>query len=131
MFLMLISNVVGLFLIASMSSMVLQLLLHLQKLDGFTLQAGVFITPSDVQQSLHLPENTTYNSWSISKQPAVDVEQPNFVSGLAVLFVLLYDFNLQYQEEVACTPAIEVLLMTRVHSCLSDLPHLPAPSPYS
>ncbi|KAF4118634.1 hypothetical protein G5714_000685 [Onychostoma macrolepis] len=45
---------------------------------------------------------------SISKQPAVDVEQPNFVSGLAVLFVLLYDFNLQYQEEVACTPAIEV-----------------------
>ncbi|KAF4105119.1 hypothetical protein G5714_014450 [Onychostoma macrolepis] len=85
--------------------MVLQLLPHLQKLDGFTLQAGVFITPSDVQQSLHLPENTTYNSWSISKQPAVDVEQPN--SGLAVLFVLLYDLNLQYQEEVACTPATE------------------------
>ncbi|KAF4118741.1 hypothetical protein G5714_000792 [Onychostoma macrolepis] len=40
------------------------LLPHLQKLDGFTLQAGVFSTPSDVQQSLHLPENTTYNSWS-------------------------------------------------------------------
>jgi uncharacterized membrane protein YiaA len=45
---------------------------------------------------------------SISKQPAVNVEQPNFVSGLAVLFVLLYDFNLQYQEEVACTLATEV-----------------------
>ncbi len=43
-----------------------------------------------------------------SKQPAVDVKQPNFVSGLAVLFVLLYDFNLQYQEEMACTLAIEV-----------------------
>ncbi len=45
---------------------------------------------------------------SISKQPAVDVKQPNFVSGLAVLFVLLYDYNLQYQEEMACTLAIEV-----------------------
>ncbi len=39
MFLMLISNI--LFLIASMSSVVLQLLPHLQKLDGFTLQADV------------------------------------------------------------------------------------------
>ncbi len=39
MFLMLISNII--FLIASMSSMVLQLLPHLQKLDGFTRQADV------------------------------------------------------------------------------------------
>ncbi len=102
MFLMLISNVV--FLIDSMSSMVLQQLPHLQKLDGLTLQADasrdyttnhiylqhvlclgsvsdavffkivsgiLFTTPSDVQQSLHLPENTTYNSWYVNSKGLV------------------------------------------------------------
>ncbi len=29
--------------------------------------------------------------------------QPNFVSGLAALFALFYNFNLQYQEEAACS----------------------------
>ncbi|KAL1258996.1 hypothetical protein QQF64_009573 [Cirrhinus molitorella] len=73
MFLMLISNVV--FLIAFMSFMVLQLLLaHLLKLDGLILLADVFTTLSEILQSLHLPENTDYNSWSISKQSVVDIE---------------------------------------------------------
>ncbi len=39
MFLILISNIV--FLVASMSFVVLQMFPHLQKLDGFTLQADV------------------------------------------------------------------------------------------
>lgn len=53
--------------------MVLQLLPHLQKLDGFTLQADfqVFSTPSDVQQSLHLPDNTTYNYWYVNSKGLV------------------------------------------------------------
>ncbi len=29
--------------------------------------------------------------------------QPNFVSGLAALFASFYNFNLQYQEEAACS----------------------------
>ncbi|TRY83124.1 hypothetical protein DNTS_020643 [Danionella cerebrum] len=34
--------------------------------------------------------------------------QPNFVSGLAALFSTFYNFNLQYQEEAACTLELEL-----------------------
>ncbi len=43
--------------------------------------------------------------WMLSMEGQVVCEgaQPNFVSGLAALFASFYNFNLQYQEEAACS----------------------------
>ncbi|XP_042609737.1 uncharacterized protein LOC109084889 [Cyprinus carpio] len=97
-------------------AMVIQLLLaHFkEKLDGVFLQADEFATPSDVQQSLHLPESPcliflgqslSNQRWMLSLEGQVVCEgaQPNFITGLAALFASFYNFNLQYQEEAACT----------------------------
>ncbi|TRY93720.1 hypothetical protein DNTS_002151 [Danionella cerebrum] len=91
------------------TAMALQLLLaHFKEnLDGLVLQADEFAIPSDIQQSLHLPESQSLSNrrWMLSMEGHVVCEgaQPNFVSGLAALFSTFYNFNLQYQEEAACT----------------------------
>ncbi|XP_073722008.1 uncharacterized protein [Misgurnus anguillicaudatus] len=95
---------------------VLQLLLaHFkEKLDGIILQADEFATPHDVKQSLHLPgsprliilgESLSNKRWMLSMEGEIVCEgaQPCFVSGLAALFSLFYNFNLEYQDEAACT----------------------------
>ncbi|XP_026129962.1 uncharacterized protein LOC113110151 isoform X2 [Carassius auratus] len=43
--------------------------------------------------------------WMLSLEGQVVCEgaQPNFITGLAALFASFYNFNLQYQEEAACT----------------------------
>ncbi|TRY83118.1 hypothetical protein DNTS_020639, partial [Danionella cerebrum] len=48
--------------------------------------------------------------WMLSMEGHVVCEgaQPNFVSGLAALFSTFYNFNLQYQEEAACTLELEL-----------------------
>ncbi|XP_052441703.1 uncharacterized protein LOC127983555 [Carassius gibelio] len=95
-------------------AMVIQLLLaHFkEKLDGVFLQADEFATPSDVQHSLNLPESPrliflalSNQRWMLSLEGQVVCEgaQPNFITGLAALFASFYNFNLQYQEEAACT----------------------------
>ncbi|XP_067217734.1 uncharacterized protein [Chanodichthys erythropterus] len=97
-------------------AMVLQLLLaHFkEKLDDVILQADEFATASDVQQSLHLPESPrliflgqslSNQRWMLSLEGQVVCEgaQPSFITGLAALFASFYNFNLQYQEEAACT----------------------------
>ncbi|XP_067284857.1 uncharacterized protein [Pseudorasbora parva] len=97
-------------------AMVLLLLLaHFkEKLDGLILQADEFATPSDVQESVHLPESPrliflgqslSNQRWMLSLEGEVVCEgaQPNFITGLAALFASFYNFNLQYQEEAACT----------------------------
>uniref|UniRef100_A0A3B3RC51 Uncharacterized protein n=1 Tax=Paramormyrops kingsleyae TaxID=1676925 RepID=A0A3B3RC51_9TELE len=98
------------------AAMVLQLLLaHFkEKLDGLILLTDEFATPSDVQQALPLPESPrliilgqslSNQRWmlSVEGQVVCEGEQPNIVSGLAALFASFYNFNLQYQEEAACT----------------------------
>ncbi|TRY56684.1 hypothetical protein DNTS_034241, partial [Danionella cerebrum] len=96
------------------TAMVLQLLLaHFKEnLDGLVLQADEFAAPSDIQQSLHLPESQSLSNrrWMLSMESHVVCEgaQPNFVSGLAALFSTFYNFNLQYQEVAACTLELEL-----------------------
>ncbi len=47
-------------------------LVLLVMLSFFKIVSGIlFTTPSDVQQSLHLPENTTYNSWYVNSKGLV------------------------------------------------------------
>ncbi|KAI5614408.1 hypothetical protein C0J50_8995, partial [Silurus asotus] len=94
---------------------ILLLLAHFKEtLDGVILQADEFATPSDVEGSLNLPESPrliilgqalSNQRWMLSMEGQVvcEGEQPNFMSGLAALFALFYNFNLQYQEEAACT----------------------------
>ncbi|TRY56685.1 hypothetical protein DNTS_034241, partial [Danionella cerebrum] len=71
-----------------------------------------FAAPSDIQQSLHLPESQSLSNrrWMLSMESHVVCEgaQPNFVSGLAALFSTFYNFNLQYQEVAACTLELEL-----------------------
>ncbi|TRZ03623.1 hypothetical protein DNTS_035755, partial [Danionella cerebrum] len=75
-------------------------------------RADEFATPSDIQQSLHLPESQSLSNrrWMLSMESHVVCEgaQPNFVSGLAALFSTFYNFNLQYQEVAACTIELEL-----------------------
>lgn len=43
--------------------------------------------------------------WMVSLEGHIPCEgiQPTFLTGLAALFSTFYTFNLQYQEEAACT----------------------------
>ncbi|XP_051787228.1 uncharacterized protein LOC127529021 [Erpetoichthys calabaricus] len=95
---------------------VLQLLLaHFEeKMDGLILQADAFATSADIQGTLNLPgsprliifgQTLSNQRWMVSIEGRVVCEgtQPSFVSGLAAVFASYYNFNLQYQEEAACT----------------------------
>ncbi|CAG5996432.1 unnamed protein product, partial [Menidia menidia] len=50
-------------------------------------------------------DRVTAAQWVISLESHIVCEgiQPTFVTGLAALFSMYYIFNLQYQEEAACT----------------------------
>ncbi|TRY58688.1 hypothetical protein DNTS_026465, partial [Danionella cerebrum] len=76
------------------------------------MEADEFAAPSDIQQSLHLPESQSLSNWrwmlSMESHVVCEGAQPNFVSGLAALFSTFYNFNLQYQEVAACTLELEL-----------------------
>ncbi|KAK0147739.1 hypothetical protein N1851_012559 [Merluccius polli] len=84
--------------------------------DALILLADVSATVDDVEKTLTLPptprliilcgtERVTTGRWMISPEGHVQCEgiQPTFMTGLAALFSLYYIFNLQYQEDAACT----------------------------
>ncbi len=72
-------------------------LVLLVMLSFFKIVSGIlFTTPSDVQQSLHLPENTTYNSWYVNSKglvhPKMNIKSIcNMQNGNAFLY-----FNLHF-----------------------------------
>uniref|UniRef100_A0A8C4TBA5 Uncharacterized protein n=1 Tax=Erpetoichthys calabaricus TaxID=27687 RepID=A0A8C4TBA5_ERPCA len=72
------------------------------------------LKPTDIQGTLNLPgsprliifgQTLSNQRWMVSIEGRVVCEgtQPSFVSGLAAVFASYYNFNLQYQEEAACT----------------------------
>ncbi|KAK0156640.1 hypothetical protein N1851_000115 [Merluccius polli] len=79
--------------------------------DALILLADVSATVDDVEKTLTLPptprgtERVTTGRWMISLEGHVQCEgiQPTFMTGLAALFSLYHIFNLQYQEDAACT----------------------------
>ncbi len=70
---------------------------------------SVLTTPSDVQQSLHLPENTTYNSWYVNSKglvhPKINIKSIcNMQNGnackMAMYFCILITFYHTYVQSL-------------------------------
>ncbi|MEQ2273638.1 hypothetical protein XENORESO_006842, partial [Xenotaenia resolanae] len=64
--------------------------------------------PASPRLILHVPGGTgqvTVGGWRIALEGRVISEDitPTFATGLAVVFAIYYIFNLQYQDEAACT----------------------------
>ncbi|KAJ8351966.1 hypothetical protein SKAU_G00234420 [Synaphobranchus kaupii] len=96
---------------ANVAAYIVQLLLaHFKESkEGLVLKADATATAADVQQSLTLPTSPRLivlgetQSWMLSIEGQVVCEGTSFLSGLAALFASYYNFNLQYQDEAACT----------------------------
>uniref|UniRef100_A0A3P8S092 Uncharacterized protein n=1 Tax=Amphiprion percula TaxID=161767 RepID=A0A3P8S092_AMPPE len=77
--------------------------------NGLILLADSSATVTDVEKTLTLPLTPRLillaGRWMISLEGHVLFEgiQPTFVTGLPALFSVYYIFNLQYQDEAACT----------------------------
>nr|XP_021329541.1 uncharacterized protein LOC110439135 [Danio rerio] len=98
---------------------VLLLMAHfVEKKEGLILHENMSATPADLEKMGNLPVTPRLillgpddtpgqwiKQWMISMEGRVICEgvQPHFLSGLATVFSLYYIFNLQYQEETACT----------------------------
>ncbi|XP_078101230.1 uncharacterized protein LOC144513914 [Sander vitreus] len=94
-----------------------------QQLEGIYSQDGTagaerlqgYATAADLESSLSLPATprlillgetgNRFQRWMLSTEGQIVCEgiQSNFVTGLASFFSCFYIFNLQYQEETACT----------------------------
>ncbi|KAL7387124.1 hypothetical protein ABVT39_018690 [Epinephelus coioides] len=92
------------------SSTVPLLLAHFKEdKEGLLLQADAGASAADVEEALTLPASPRLilvgdtRHWMLSIEGQVVCEGTTFVSGLAVLFASYYNFNLQYQDEAACT----------------------------
>ncbi|XP_037644999.1 uncharacterized protein LOC119499858 isoform X2 [Sebastes umbrosus] len=95
-----------------------------QKLEGIYIRDGIngaeraeeCATAADIEKTISIPETprlillgemagSCIQRWMISVEGHIICEgiQPTFLTGLAALFSCFYTFNLQYQEEAACT----------------------------
>ncbi|XP_058614377.1 uncharacterized protein LOC131528925 [Onychostoma macrolepis] len=85
-----------------------------EDLDGLLLLANRCATAADLQATHTIPgsprlivlgDTLTSGHWMLTIEGEVVCEgiQPSFMSGLATLFASYYIFNLEYQEEAACT----------------------------
>ncbi|XP_034092654.1 uncharacterized protein LOC117560013 isoform X1 [Gymnodraco acuticeps] len=89
-----------------------------EDLTGLVLLTNVSATAADVETTLTLPASprlillvsdgtgqVTTGRWMITLEGRVISEgiTPTFLTGLAAVFAIYYIFNLQYQEEAACT----------------------------
>ncbi|KTF81589.1 hypothetical protein cypCar_00044672 [Cyprinus carpio] len=89
-----------------------------EDLTGLILLTDVSATASDVETTLSLPASprlilpvsgatgqVTIKGWMITFEGRVISEgiTPTFATGLAAMFAIYYIFNLQYQDEAACT----------------------------
>ncbi|KAL7831298.1 hypothetical protein SRHO_G00308010 [Serrasalmus rhombeus] len=101
-----------------LSLRVIQLLMaHFEEsIEGLVLFENSFATAADLESMLTLPatprllllgEKTSgrIEHWMVSLEGHIICEgiQPTFLTGLAAVFSTFYNFNLQYQEEAACT----------------------------
>ncbi|KAK7896164.1 hypothetical protein WMY93_021489 [Mugilogobius chulae] len=89
--------------------LVMQLLMaHFEEeLDGLILLAQEHMTAADIEgtQSLPATPRTHTLHWKVSLEGTIISEgnPANLRTGLATVFSTFYNFNLQYQEEAACT----------------------------
>ncbi len=69
----------------------------------------VFTTPSDVQQSLHLPDNTTYNSWYVNSKGLVHLKM-NIIHNLRYgsIWVATFYLKLFQIQFVICKMTMHV-----------------------
>ncbi|XP_034549429.1 uncharacterized protein LOC117824412 [Notolabrus celidotus] len=87
-----------------------------EKITGLVLLTDMSATPADIETTLALPASPRLilpggtgqlmtGRWMITFEGHVISEgiTPTFLTGLAAVFAIYYIFNLQYQEEVACT----------------------------
>ncbi|XP_042070348.1 uncharacterized protein LOC121812380 [Haplochromis burtoni] len=101
-----------------LSFCILQLLMaHFsESLGGLILFANANATAAELQTTLQLPATprlillaespeSSIRRWMISLEGHIICEgiQPTFLSGLAAVFSTYYIFNLQYQDDAACT----------------------------
>ncbi|XP_037645758.1 uncharacterized protein LOC119500207 isoform X2 [Sebastes umbrosus] len=101
-----------------LSLRVIQLLMaHFsESITGLILLAKECATAADIEKTISIPETprlillgemagSCIQRWMISVEGHIICEgiQPTFLTGLAALFSCFYTFNLQYQEEAACT----------------------------
>lgn len=82
-------------------SLVCALSILYQMLPVITINLSLFFIGNIWNPKLFVSGDTRH--WMLSIEGQVVCEGTTFVSGLAVLFASYYNFNLQYQDEAACT----------------------------